>query len=121
MQKKVIDSMKPEIVVLTGAQRLAKYGHVVNMDEAADYSYQRCLASDADAQRAIDLGKAIPDALAERFLITGGSKQCVDQMERLVRAGAQHLILRDMLWANKLQDFRKTLKKVRSEIIPSFS
>jgi hypothetical protein len=33
LQKKVIESMKAEIVVLTGPRRLEGYGHVVDMDK----------------------------------------------------------------------------------------
>jgi alkanesulfonate monooxygenase SsuD/methylene tetrahydromethanopterin reductase-like flavin-dependent oxidoreductase (luciferase family) len=119
MRKKVIDSMKAEIVVLTGPRRLAKYGHVLNVDESSNYSYQKCLASETDAKRARDLGKALPDTLAERFLVTGSPKQCVEQMKQMVDAGAQHLILRDMLWANQIQDFHRTMKIIQSEIIPA--
>jgi len=121
VQKRVIDSMKAEIVVLTGPRRLAGYGYVVDVDKSSNYSYQKCLASEADAERARALGKALPDKLAERFLITGSPKQCVDQVEQLVNAGAHHLIFRDMLWANQIQDFRTTIKTIQSEIISTFS
>jgi len=121
VQKRVIDSVKAEIVVLTGPRRLAGYGYVVDVDKSSNYSYQKCLASEADAERARALGKALPDKLAERFLIAGSPKQCVDQVEQLVNAGAHHLIFRDMLWANQIQDFRTTIKTIQSEIISTFS
>ena len=120
VQKKVIDSMKAEIVVLTGPRRLAEYGHVVDVDKSSNYSYQKCLASDTDGERARELGKALPDTLTERFLIAGSPRRCVDQVEQLVNAGARHLIFRDMLWANQIQDFRTTIKTIQNEIIPSF-
>jgi alkanesulfonate monooxygenase SsuD/methylene tetrahydromethanopterin reductase-like flavin-dependent oxidoreductase (luciferase family) len=120
VQKKVIESMKAEIVVLTGPRRLAGYGHVVDVDKSSNYSYQKCLASETDAEKARELGKALPDTLAERFLIAGSPKRCVDQVEQLVDAGARHLIFRDMLWTNQIRDFRSTIKTIQSEIIPPF-
>jgi phthiodiolone/phenolphthiodiolone dimycocerosates ketoreductase len=119
-QKRILESMKAEIVVLTGARRLAGYGYVVNADESINYSYQKCLASKADAERAKRLGEAMPDSLVKRFLVTGNPKQCVDGVEELVNAGAQHLIIRDMLWANQIGDFHTTLKTIGEEIIPAF-
>jgi len=119
-QKRILDAMKAEIVVLTGARRLASLGYVVNV-ESNDYSYQKCLASDQDAERARWLGAGMPDSLAERFLVAGSPQNCVDRLEELVNIGAQHLIIRDMLWANRMEDFRHSLSLVGKEIIPVFS
>jgi len=119
-QKRILDSMKAEIVVLTGARRLAGLGYVVNA-ESSDYSYQKCLASDQDAERARRLGLGMPDSLAERFLVAGSPQHCVDQLEEIVNIGAQHLIIRDMLWANRMEDFRHTLSLFGKEIISVFS
>jgi phthiodiolone/phenolphthiodiolone dimycocerosates ketoreductase len=119
-EKRVLDSMKPEIVVLTGGRRLTSLGYKVDSD-SGDYSYQKCLASEDDAEEARRLGSGIPDDLARRFLVVGDPDRCVDRLQELVGAGAQHLIIRDMLWANRMEDFHHTLKVVGRDIIPSFS
>ncbi len=120
-QKRIIDSIKAEIVVLNAAHRLAKLGHTINVEESSNYSYQKCLASQEDSDHAKRLGATIPDSIAQRFLVTGTSRKCVDQLEELVNAGAQHLILRDMLWANDLGNFHSTLALVGREVIPAFN
>lgn len=119
-EKRILDSMKAEIVVLTGARRLANLGYTVD-SELSNYSYQKSLASEHDAEQAKRLGAKMPDALAARFLVVGNPKRCVDRLEELVGAGARHLVIRDMLWANRMEDFRYTLNLVGRQIIPSFS
>ena len=119
-QKRVIDSMKAEIVVLNATRRLSKLGHALEVEKSSNYSYQKCLASQEDADRARQLGATLPDSIAEEFLVTGTPRRCIDQMEELVSAGVQHLIIRDLLWANGLQDFHSTLELVGREIIPAF-
>jgi len=118
-QKRILDAMKAEIIVLTGARRLASLGYVVNA-KSNDYSYQKCLASDQDAERARRLGAGMPDSLAEKFLVAGSPQHCINQLDELVRIGAQHLIIRDMLWANGMEHFRHTLSLVGKEIISVF-
>jgi phthiodiolone/phenolphthiodiolone dimycocerosates ketoreductase len=120
-QKYIMDSIKTEIVVLNSAQRLAKLGHSINAKESSKYSYQKCLASQEDSEQAKRLGATIPDSIAQRFLVMGTSRNCVDQLEELVSAGVQHMILRDMLWANGLDSFYSTLALTGREIIPAFN
>jgi alkanesulfonate monooxygenase SsuD/methylene tetrahydromethanopterin reductase-like flavin-dependent oxidoreductase (luciferase family) len=120
-QKQILDSMKPEIVVLTSASRLAQLGHNVDAGTSSDYSYQKCLASSQDTERACRLGASLPDSVAERFLITGTAETCIAQLGKLVKAGAHHIIIRNMLWANRLEDFRETLGRIGREIIPAFA
>ncbi len=119
-QRTVLDSMKSEIIVLNSPTRLAKLGYVLDPVTPLDYSYQRTVASTADAQRALRLGAGLPDNIANRFLIAGNSETCVARLEEFSKAGARHLIIRNMLWANKLEDFKDTLRRVGREIIPAF-
>jgi len=120
-QKKILDSMRPELVVLNSARRLAQFGHAVNTEESTNYSYQKCLASQEDGERAKRLGTNLPEHVIERFLVTGNAESCIEQLEKMVRAGAKHLIIRDMLWANHLENFHNTLNWFRTEIIPAFT
>jgi phthiodiolone/phenolphthiodiolone dimycocerosates ketoreductase len=119
-QKQIIESMKAEIVVLTSPSRLAKLGYV-DRKIGSDHTYQRCLASNEDAQMAYKLGSSLPDSIAEAFLVRGNTGACIEQFEEFLNAGARHLIIRDMLWANRLEDFHTTLERIGTEIIPVFS
>ena len=120
-QKYLLDSIKPEIVILMSAGRLAKFGYIVDSGGSTNYSYQRCLASDEDAKRAYEMGAKVPDSVASKFLVTGSSRACIDRIEELASAGARHIIFRNLLWLHKLEDVRITLDRVGKDIIPSFS
>lgn len=120
-QKSIIASVKPEIVLHTSAQRLKSIGYDINADKSTNYSFQRCIASERDGKRAQELGERLPDNIARQFVVVGSPKQCIAQLEDLVRAGATHLIVRDMLWASGRQDFRPTLHTIADEIISVFA
>jgi alkanesulfonate monooxygenase SsuD/methylene tetrahydromethanopterin reductase-like flavin-dependent oxidoreductase (luciferase family) len=119
-QQQILDSMKAEIVVLTSSTRLAKLGHDVDA-QTMDYSYQKCLASNEDTELANKLGSSLPDSVAEQFLVSVNVRVCIERLEELVNAGARHLIIRNMLWANRLEDFHSTLDRIGREVIPAFS
>jgi alkanesulfonate monooxygenase SsuD/methylene tetrahydromethanopterin reductase-like flavin-dependent oxidoreductase (luciferase family) len=120
-QKQILDSMKQEVVVLTSSTRLAKLGHRISAQPSENYAYQKCLASSEDTIRAQKLGMELPDTVAERFLVTGTTDDCITQLKQLVAAGATHLIIRDMLWANQLEQFKVTLNLIANEVIPAFN
>ena len=120
-QKTIIDSIKPEIVLHTSAQRLRSLGYDINADKSTNYSFQRCVASEQDGKKAKELGELLPDKIAEKFVVAGRPEQCVAQLQDLVQAGARNLIIRDMLWANERRDFRIVLHTVADEIISVFA
>jgi len=118
--KKVLDSMKPEIVMFPGARRFTGLGQAVNK-KSENYSYQSCLASGVNSERARNLGEILPDSFARKFLVAGSANECIDQLEKLVKAGAGHLIMRNMLAAHGVEDFHITLRRIAKEIIPVFT
>ena len=119
-QKQILNSMKAEIIALTSSSRLAKLGQI-DAQALMDHSYQKCLASKADAELASRLGSNMPDSMANKFLVTGNVRACIERLEELVNAGARHLIIRNMLWASRLEDFHTTLDRIGKDVIPAFS
>jgi alkanesulfonate monooxygenase SsuD/methylene tetrahydromethanopterin reductase-like flavin-dependent oxidoreductase (luciferase family) len=73
----------------------------------------------ADSERAKRLGETLSDALARKFLVTGTVDECVSQIEDFVKAGAQHIIIRNMLYG--IEEYDTTLRRIAREIIPIFS
>ena len=115
LQKRILDSVKTEIAMFPGARRFARFEHLAK----ANFSFQECLASMADSERAKRLGETLSDALARKFLVTGTVDECVSQIEDFVKAGAQHIIIRNMLYG--IEEYDTTLRRIAREIIPIFS
>jgi len=120
-QKTVLDTAKAEIAILTNAKKLKEMGGLLGISDQDSYSYQKSTATKEDGERALKLGKGLPDDLSRKFLVMGNEKQCIDQLGAYVEAGATHFIVRDLLWAYGMRNFRETMDIMGERIIPAFS
>lgn len=119
-QKKVLDTAKSEIVILTNPKKLKKMGGLAHTSERDSFSYQKSNATKEDGERALRLGEGMPDDLSRKFLVIGDEEQCIDQLRAFADAGASQFIVRDLLWAYGLQNFRATADIVAEKIMPAF-
>jgi phthiodiolone/phenolphthiodiolone dimycocerosates ketoreductase len=114
IQKRILNFVKTEVAMFPGARKVARFDHLAK----PNFSFQEILASIADSERAKRLGETLSDALARKFLVAGTVGECVSQLEELVRVGAQHIIIRNMLYG--VEEFDTTIRRIGREVIHSF-
>jgi phthiodiolone/phenolphthiodiolone dimycocerosates ketoreductase len=122
VQRKALDSMKMELLVSLHASVLREMGYEPPASAGFDYKYQRVLASEAAGDRSAEIAKGMPDDLVRRFLVVGGPSEVTEGLARFVRAGLQHLIVKDVVGMSiegTLPAMEKTVRTFHEKVIPS--
>lgn len=122
LQRRAIEAMKMELLVTLHRNVLKEMGFEVNAPPGFDYTYQRVIASEAVGDRASQIAKDMPDELVRKFLVVGGVNDVIEGLARLVRAGVQHVVIKDVVGMSvlvKLSETEKTLKTFHAKVIPA--
>ncbi len=123
LQRKAIAAMRGELLVTMHRRLLREMGFEVPAPEGYDYTYQRVLASEQEGDRAAAIAKEMPEELVRRFLIMGGPDEIIEGVDRYVKAGVRHVVLKDVvgmsLFAN-VSEMEKTLRVIGRKVIPYF-
>jgi phthiodiolone/phenolphthiodiolone dimycocerosates ketoreductase len=122
LQRKAIDAMKTELLVTLHPKALMEMGFEVKAPPGFDYTYQRVIANEAVGDRASEIAKDMPDELVRKFLVVGNVNEVVEGLARFVKAGVQHLVIKDVVGMSvfvKLSETEKTMRAFHEKIIPS--
>ena len=114
--------MKTELLVTLHPKALREMGFEVKAPPGFDYTYQRVIANEAVGDRASEIAKDMPDELVRKFLVVGNVNEVVEGLARFVKAGVQHLVIKDVVGMSvfvKLSETEKTLRAFHDKIIPS--
>jgi phthiodiolone/phenolphthiodiolone dimycocerosates ketoreductase len=122
LQRKAIDAMKTELLVTLHRNALKEMGFEVNAPPGFDYTYQRVVASEAVGDKASEIAKDMPDDLVKKFLVVGNVNEVVEGLAGFVKAGVQHLVIKDVVGMSvfvKLSETEKTLRTFHDRVIPA--
>jgi len=124
MRERVLDAMKTEILITTHRKVLSELGYDVKGPVGFDYTYQRVVAQESVGDRAGDVAADMPDRVAEKFVVVGDVDEVIGGIEKFIRAGAGHIVLRDIIGMSietSLVRAEETLKTFGEKIIPHFT
>jgi len=122
LQKRAMDALKPEIVVLVGRSVLKEMGFEVAI-EGSDYKYQKTLPTEEKAKIAADAAKDMPYEIVSEFMTVGGADQFIERIDKFIKAGARHITVRDVIGQylyGSLPKGEETLKFFSKKVIPYF-
>ncbi|MDA4136478.1 MAG: LLM class flavin-dependent oxidoreductase [Thaumarchaeota archaeon] len=122
VQRKAMDSMKSELLITLHRKVLKDLGFEPDVPRGFDYTYQRVVANEAVGDRAGEIAKSIPDELVRKFLVIGNTNEVIEGLARFVKAGVQHIVVKDVVGMSvfvKLSETEKTLKAFHSKVIPA--
>lgn len=123
VQARAIESMKSEILASAHRNLLKEFGYVVSAPASLDYMYQRVIADEKMGDRAAKIASDMPEELVRKFLIVGNADAVIDGIERYVKAGVRHVVLKDVVGMSlfgKVSEMEKTMRIFGSKIIPYF-
>lgn len=111
---KQIETMKPMIVPYP--QLLKESGYDIDLPkEISSLSYPELLPTGEWVEKFVRYGELIPTEAAVDFSITGTVAQCIDKIEKFIKAGASHFVL-----VNMGPNPRRVMEIYGREIIPRF-
>jgi len=122
LQKRAIEALKPEILVLVGRNVLKEMGFEVTI-EGSDYKYQKTLPTQEQAEIAAKAAAGMSDEIAAEFMTIGDANQFIEKIDQFIKAGARHITVRDVVGQyvfGSLDRGEETLKMFSKKIIPYF-
>ena len=122
LQKRAMDALKPEIVVLVGRNVLKEMGFEVAI-EGSDYKYQKTLPTQEKADIVAKAAESMPYEIASKFMTIGDANQVIEQIDQYIKAGARHITLRDVVGQyvyGSLERGEETLKMFARKVVPYF-
>lgn len=122
-KKKAVDTMKPEILMLTHRKLLKELGYEVSVSSEATYAYQKSPPTEEVVSLVSKEALKMPDSVAEQFLGVGTPDEIIAKVDRFVQAGATHIVIKDILGLYmfaSLERLRQTMKAVEEKIMPYF-
>lgn len=122
LQKRAIDALKAEVLVLTDRKVLEKMGFEVPI-KGAEYKYQRTLPTQERADAAATAAENMPDEVVAQFMTIGDANQFIEKIDQFVKAGARHIAIRDVIGQylfGSLDRGEETLRLFAKKIIPYF-
>ncbi len=122
LQKRAMDALKPEILVLVGRNVLKEMGFEVSI-EGSDYKYQKTLPTQEKADIAANAAAGMPDEIAAEFMTIGDAGQFIEKIDQFIKAGARHITVRDVVGQylyGSLDRGEETLKMFSRKIMPYF-
>jgi alkanesulfonate monooxygenase SsuD/methylene tetrahydromethanopterin reductase-like flavin-dependent oxidoreductase (luciferase family) len=123
LKKKAINAVKAEILVLNRRDLLKNMGYEVKSAENIDYDYQHVLATHESATVAATLSADMPDEVAAQFMLVGSPDDCIETIERFVKLGAKHVVVRDAIGQylfGSVEKGEETLRNIGQNVIPYF-
>jgi alkanesulfonate monooxygenase SsuD/methylene tetrahydromethanopterin reductase-like flavin-dependent oxidoreductase (luciferase family) len=111
---KQLEMMKPMIVPSPGLLEEAGYD-VEIPKEIMSLSYTEMLPTDEWVEKFARYGDRIPLEAVIEFSIAGTAKECIEKIDRYVKAGVRHFLL-----INMGPNPRRVMKTYSKEIIPHF-
>jgi len=122
LQKRAMDALKPEILVLVDRKVLKEMGFEVTI-EGSDYKYQKTMPTEEKAQIAAKAAENMPYEIVSEFMTVGGASQFIERIDQFMKAGARHIAVRDVIGQyvyGSLERGEETLKMFARKIIPYF-
>jgi 5,10-methylenetetrahydromethanopterin reductase len=111
---KQLDMMKPMIV--SYPQLLEEAGYDIDLpEEISSLSYPELLPTGEWIEKFLRYGELIPTEAAVEFSIAGTVEECIEQIDRFVKAGVKHFLL-----INMGPRPRRVMEIYGKEIIPHF-
>lgn len=123
IRKKAVDTMKPEILMLTHRKLLKKLGFEVPIPPEVIYAYQKSPPTVEVASLVSKAAEKIPDSVAEQFLGVGTPDEIIAKIEKFIRVGATHIVIKDIIGLYmfaSLDKLQSTIKVFGEKIIPHF-
>jgi len=123
LQSRAIESMRSEILVTAHRNLLKEFGYVVPAPPSSDYTYQRVLADEKMGERAAKIAGDMPEELVRKFLIIGSVDDIIGGIERYIKAGVRHIVVKDVVGMSlftRVSELEKTMKIFGSKVIPYF-
>jgi len=122
-RKKAIDTMKPEILMLTHRKVLKELGFEVSLPPEVTYAYQKSPPTEDVVSIVSGEAQKMPDSVAEQFLAVGTPEEITAKIQKFVQAGATHIVIKDIIGLYTFASLNKlesTIRVVGEEIIPRF-
>jgi alkanesulfonate monooxygenase SsuD/methylene tetrahydromethanopterin reductase-like flavin-dependent oxidoreductase (luciferase family) len=122
LQKRAIDALKAEIIVVNDRRVLKEMGFDVLID-GSEYKYQKSLPTQERADIASRAASSMPDEIAAEFMVIGDSSQLIEKIDRYIRAGARHVIIRDVIGQylfGSVDKAEETFRLFAQKVIPYF-
>lgn len=111
---KQLDMMKPMIV--SYPKLLEEAGYDIDLpEEISSLSYPKLLPTGEWIERFLKYGELIPTEAAVEFSIAGTVEECIEKIDRFVKAGVKHFLL-----INMGPKPRQVMEIYGREIIPHF-
>jgi alkanesulfonate monooxygenase SsuD/methylene tetrahydromethanopterin reductase-like flavin-dependent oxidoreductase (luciferase family) len=123
IKKKAVDTVKPEILMLTHKKVLKKLGFEVSIPPESTYAYQKSQPTEEVVSLVSREAQKMPDSVAEQFLGVGTPEEIIAKIERFVQAGATHIVIKDIIGlyiSASLDRLKQTIKTFGEKIIPYF-
>ena len=123
MRKQAIDAIKPEIILCTHKKVLKEMGFEVPVPPTVDYAYQRAPPVEEIVAYPRKAAEAMPDEIAEEWLALGTVDEVIDKLEVFVKAGATHIVMKDLIGIYVTSDINKLNEQIKifgEKIIPYF-
>lgn len=106
------EALRPYRANIAPIEKIKEAGHDIDAPEVSYYSIE---ASKEAEEKFQDIGKHIPLEIAAEFSIVGTPEDCIEKIERYIKAGVKHFNL-----VNVGPDVQKTVELYGDKIIPYF-
>ncbi len=109
--------MYPAMMLAMNSQKLEKAGYELDLPEGItqDYYFKQLLPGEETSTELIELVQQVPDEAIKQFSIIGTKNQCIEKIEKFIKAGVEKFC-----FINIGPDPKKVMKILGTEIIPHF-
>jgi alkanesulfonate monooxygenase SsuD/methylene tetrahydromethanopterin reductase-like flavin-dependent oxidoreductase (luciferase family) len=108
--------MFPVVMLLGALKKVKEGGYAIEIDEIGDEFYFKDLIVGGEMENKLyDLVPKVPVEVADEFSIMGTKDECIEKIEKFIRAGVEHFIL-----INIGPNPKETLRIYGEDIIPAF-